>query len=50
MQTINHGIKESGLIAQSQAAASEEVLAALESLADVSKRLHQFSDDLLKLQ
>jgi len=50
MQTINHGIKESGLIAQSQAAASEEVLAALESLADVSKRLHQLSDDLLKLQ
>ncbi|MBS3886544.1 MAG: hypothetical protein KGZ41_07210 [Dethiobacter sp.] len=50
MQTINQGIKESGLIAQSQAAASEEVLAALESLADVSKRLHQLADDLLKLQ
>lgn len=50
MQTINNGVKESSFVAQSQAAASEEVLAALESLGDVSKRLHQLSDDLLKLQ
>jgi methyl-accepting chemotaxis protein len=50
MQSINSGIKESGLIAQSQAAASEEVLAALETLADVSQRLNKLSDELLKLQ
>jgi methyl-accepting chemotaxis protein len=50
MQSINSGIQEAGLIAQSQAAATEEVLAALESLAEVSKRLHQLSNDLLKLQ
>jgi methyl-accepting chemotaxis protein len=49
MQTINGGIKESGLIAQSQAAASEEVLAALETLSDVSKMLRHLSDDFLKL-
>ncbi|EEG78768.1 methyl-accepting chemotaxis protein [Dethiobacter alkaliphilus] len=50
MSTINNGIKESGLIAQSQAAATEETLAALESLADVSQRLQKLSADLLKLQ
>lgn len=49
MQTINSGIKESGLIAQNQAAASEEVLAALETLSDVSKMLQHLSDDLIKL-
>lgn len=50
MQSINGGIKESGLIAQSQAAATEEVLAALETLADVSQKLNKLSDELLKLQ
>lgn len=49
MKTIHEGIKESGIIAQSQAAATEEVLAALESLAEVSKRLRQLSADLLAL-
>ncbi|MBS4031437.1 MAG: chemotaxis protein [Clostridiales bacterium] len=49
MRTINGGIKESGLIAQNQAAASEEVLAALETLSDVSKMLKHLSDDLIKL-
>lgn len=50
MQVINEGITDSSLIAQSQAAATEEVLAALESLADISKRLRQVSKDMLKLQ
>ena len=49
MQTINGGIKESGIIAQSQAAASEEVLAALETLSDVTRMLKHLSDDLIKL-
>ncbi|MDW7651385.1 MAG: methyl-accepting chemotaxis protein [Bacillota bacterium] len=50
MQSINGGIREAGLIAQSQAAATEEVLAALETLAEVSQRLNRLSDELLKLQ
>ena len=50
MTTINNGIKESTLVAQSQAAATEETLAGLESMADVSQKLQQLSLDLLKLQ
>lgn len=50
MQTINGGIREAGLIAQSQAAATEEVLAALESMADVSHKLSKLSTELLELK
>lgn len=49
MSTVNEGIKEAGTIAQSQAAATEEVLASLESMADVSRKLRQLSDNLIRL-
>jgi methyl-accepting chemotaxis protein len=50
MQAIHSGIQDNSLIAQSQAAATEEILAALESLGEVSQRLHQLSGNLLKLK
>jgi methyl-accepting chemotaxis protein len=49
MSVINSGIREAVATAQSQAAATEEVLASLESLADVSNRLNQLADNLIKL-
>lgn len=49
MSVINSGIREAVVTAQSQAAATEEVLASLESLADVSSRLQQLADNLIKL-
>jgi len=49
MQDIHGGIDQSKLIAQNQVAATEEVLSALETLADVSVRLRQLSRNLLQL-
>lgn len=49
MSTMSGGIKEAGTIAQSQAAASEEVLAALEAQGDISRKLLQMADNLRKL-
>ena len=49
MSTMSGGIKEAGTIAQSQAAASEEVLAALEAQGDISRKLLQMANNLRKL-
>lgn len=50
MQAVNTGIQDASLIAQSQAAATQETLAALEALSEVSQRLYQLSGNLMKLQ
>lgn len=49
MQSVNTGIQDASLIAQSQAAATQEILAALETLSEVSQRLYQLSGNLMKL-
>jgi len=49
MSAIDDGIKAAGLTAQNQAAATEEVLATLEGLADMSARLKTLSENLVKL-
>lgn len=49
MSTINDGVRDAGIIAQCQAAASEEVLAALEAQGDISRKLLGLADNLRKL-
>lgn len=49
MQTINNGVRDAGIIAQSQAAASEQVLAALEAQGDISRKLLGLAANLRKL-
>jgi methyl-accepting chemotaxis protein len=49
MQAIDNGIKAAGNTAQNQAAATEEVLATLDGLADMSARLKTLSDNLVRL-
>jgi methyl-accepting chemotaxis protein len=49
MNTINDGVRDAGIIAQCQAAASEEVLAALEAQGGISRKLLGLADNLRKL-
>lgn len=49
MNTINNGIKDASVIAQNQAAASQEVLAVLEAQRDISRKLLESADKLSKL-
>lgn len=49
MHTINNGVRDAGIIAQSQAAASEQVLAALDAQGDISRKLLGLAGNLRKL-
>ncbi len=49
MKAIDEGIRAAGSTAQNQAAATEEVLATLDHLADMSARLKALSEKLVKL-
>jgi methyl-accepting chemotaxis protein len=49
METIHQGIDEAKAIAHNQAQATEAVLGALNTLADVSDRLQQLAHDLFSL-
>ncbi|NLZ38520.1 MAG: hypothetical protein GX893_02790 [Firmicutes bacterium] len=49
MQNIHGGIDQAKVITQNQVEATEEVLSALETLAEVSVRLRQLSQNLLQL-
>ena len=49
MHTINNSVRDAGIIAQSQAAASEQVLAALDAQGDISHKLLGLAGNLRKL-
>ncbi|MDO9536614.1 MAG: hypothetical protein Q7J85_15105 [Bacillota bacterium] len=49
MKDISAGIKESGDTAQTQAAASEEILASLESMSSIAGSLKKMADKLVSI-